>query len=542
MIKKLFKNQMVLFGTFFAIVVVLSFFVYKDFGISTDEPIQSDHLRVAGKKIFSTLGLLEYAPQAIKDAPDIQNYPHRFYGVAAQYPLLALEFFPDTFNTSTPAYWQVRHLYTRLLFVLAGFCMLLIFKKFTNSKLIIFVGLLLFFLHPRISAHSFFNIKDSVFLSFFTFSMYFLFRYIDKPSTKNLVFLGLISAITVNVRMMGLLIPGFLSLYLVFSRVKKPEGRFNVFKFLQSESFKSFLSAAFIYSIVFVATLFLIWPSLWGSPLSTFNDAFNLFKKYDHWSGSVLFNGVKIPGSNLPFYYIPVWIGITSPLVHLFLWVAGLLLPITYFLGAKKYFPKAYIPVGAWIFIVGTYSLLVIMNSVLYGGWRHVQYLFAPLVVLGVYFLDFARRKFARPIYFSLLIMVFASLLNTARWMIVNHPFHYVYFNDLAGKNWDKKWDVDYWGISGRQLIGWLLENGDPDMEMRVSSSPWGDWNTRWNLALVPLAKRKDFSVVDFSSGEPNYNFSYYKNSSADLVLDGYEELYSIRVDGKKISTIFVRY
>ena len=126
--------------------------------------------------------------------------------------------------------------------------------------------------------------------------------------------------------------------------------------------------------------------------------------------------------------------------------------------------------------------------------------------------------------------------------MIVNHPFHYVYFNDLAGKNWDEKWDADYWGVSGRQLIGWLLENGDPDIEMRVSSSPWGDWNTRWNLALVPLAKRKDFSVVNFSSGEPNYNFSYYKNSSDDLVIDGYEELYSIRVGGKKISTIFVRH
>ncbi len=37
--------------------------------------------------------------------------------------------------------------------------------------------------------------------------------------------------------------------------------------------------------------------------------------------------------------------------------------------------------------------------------------------------------------------------------MIKNHPHQYVYFNILAGKNYNKNFEMDYWGISNTMAL-----------------------------------------------------------------------------------------
>ena len=54
-----------------------------------------------------------------------------------------------------------------------------------------------------------------------------------------------------------------------------------------------------------------------------------------------------------------------------------------------------------------------------------------------------------------------ASLLSSATWMIWVHPLQNVYFNHLLGSNWKSKFDVDYWGLSNRQAIEYILEIDD---------------------------------------------------------------------------------
>ena len=42
--------------------------------------------------------------------------------------------------------------------------------------------------------------------------------------------------------------------------------------------------------------------------------------------------------------------------------------------------------------------------------------------------------------------------------MYKNHPFQMVYFNSIAGKNLQDKFEHDYWGLSNKNAIKYILK------------------------------------------------------------------------------------
>ncbi len=56
------------FILFFLVVLGISFYTVGDYGISVDEPTQHRHLKITGRKIMETFGLMEYAPETIAEA------------------------------------------------------------------------------------------------------------------------------------------------------------------------------------------------------------------------------------------------------------------------------------------------------------------------------------------------------------------------------------------------------------------------------------------------------------------------------------------
>ena len=512
------------FIALFALFTAISLFTYRDYGISIDEPIQHQHLLISAKKVFSTLGILETVPQSIKTAKDLSTYEHRFYGVVAQYPLIILEFFPEIFAPNLPVFWFARHLYTRLIFVFAGVAFLAILKKITKSNLLAFIGISMFFFHPRIWAHSFYNIKDSIFLSFFVFSMYFLFRYFESHKFKDLILLGIISAITVNVRLMGLLIPAFFGLWIFL------EGMF-------AKKFKRNFKTLIVFSASFFAILYLIWPVLWGSPHSTFTAAFGKFAKYDAWDGWILFAGNYISAKGPPKLYLPVWMGVTTPWGHLLTWAFGLILPILLLIKkeCRSHVEKPYIFLSATFFVWASYLPVLILGSTLYSGWRHVQYVFAPLVLLGIYGLDLLNKRFSVKVKSVIFAFIFASLGYTAFWMVKNHPHEQVYFNALAGKNWNQNWEHDYWWLSSKQLLEFLVEEAKGSEGVLVFCAG-NTGHIPLNMNLLPLDERK-LLLLDCSK-----DYSYYlynSNTLGEFRLEGFDSVYGVVVGGEVISSVY---
>ena len=130
-----------------AVFAVVGLAVLDDYGVSTDEA--NLRLRVGGAALDYVLSL---------GREPLASDVHRFYGVAFELPLAAVE---RVFGLEdSRAVYLSRHLLTHLFFLAGGFfAWLLVYRMFGSRALALF-AMLLFLLHPRMYAHSFFNTKD----------------------------------------------------------------------------------------------------------------------------------------------------------------------------------------------------------------------------------------------------------------------------------------------------------------------------------------------------------------------------------------------
>ena len=116
--------------------------------------------------------------------------------------------------------------------------------------------------------------------------------------------------------------------------------------------------------------------------------------------------------------------------------------------------------------------------------------------------------------------------------MFVNRPFQNVYFNFLAGENIRQNFELDYWGLSFRQALEYILEN-DKSKEIRIAAS---NEECQLNFEILPIEGRKRlFWKKDVE--EADYyltNFRYHPNE--------YEighSVFNIKVGGEKIMEVY---
>ena len=109
------------------------------------------------------------------------------------------------------AIYLSRHLAAHLLFLAAGFFAWLLVYRLFGNRIIALLAMLLFLLHPRIYAHSFFNTKDLPFLSMFMIALYLAHRAFRRDSVWAFALCGAGAALLMNIRIMGvMLVPAVL--------------------------------------------------------------------------------------------------------------------------------------------------------------------------------------------------------------------------------------------------------------------------------------------------------------------------------------------
>ena len=146
-----------------ALFLLMGLVLAGDYGIGTDELPQRQIATANLNYILSQGTSLDALP-----------YPYALYGVAFELPLLLAER-----ALGLEDYYYIHRLrltLTHLFFIVgAFFCWRLAYHLFNNRLLALF-ALLIFLLHPRIYAHSFFNSKDLPFLTMFVITLYLLER------------------------------------------------------------------------------------------------------------------------------------------------------------------------------------------------------------------------------------------------------------------------------------------------------------------------------------------------------------------------------
>ncbi|HEY3969347.1 MAG TPA: hypothetical protein VGM05_32645 [Planctomycetaceae bacterium] len=428
-----------------------------------------------------------------------------------------------------PIYFM-RHLVTFLVFYVsvAAFYWLLR-ERFGSWKVGLF-GAVALVLSPRIFAESFYNSKDLALLSFFIFSAATFLLFGRRTDTKRALLHALSCGFLVGIRIVGIIVP-CVTLFLIGSRI--------VHAWRQRSSWRPQLGGLAVYFIFVVAFTILFWPILWENPLRHFASAFEEMRKYP-WPGSVLYFGRFVPGTELLWHYVPVWIAMTTPVLYSVLFVLGtggvLTTLVRRPLEVLQHHPLDLALLGSSAVPV---AAVVVLKSVVYGGWRHLYFIYPALLYFSCHGLvmiwnwTWSLESWECPARWTTSAIVAASLIHTTVLMVHYHPYENIYFNTLSGGTLQQvkpEFDMDYWGLSCRRALEYLVAH-EGASEIRVHSDRYPG---ELNALILPANDRRRICFVGLA--EADYFLSHFRYHPAEFPVE--DEVFSVKVDGVKICVL----
>ena len=471
-----------------AVFAVAGVAVVDDFGVSWDEAVSRT-----------------YAPRVLDyvlEGRPLPNYFGRYYGVAFEMPLLLVERLLGL--TDSRAIHLTRHLLIHLFFLTGGwFCYLLAYRLFGDRYLALF-ALLLFLLHPRLYAHSFYNDRDIPFLAAFMIALYLLERACRRGSAAAFAACGVGVGALVNLRIMGVLLfaaaLGLRALDLLQAR--GPAARRRV------------LAGAAAFVLAAAGTLYAISPYLWLDPLAIV-DAFAALNRTPYHP-TMLFQGEPVRWPWLPPHYLPTWMAITTPPATLLLSLIGVAAAVRAGIVNPRSVAANTGVRFAWLLIACLalpLAAVVAARSSIYNGWRHVYFLYAPWCLLAVYglraLLAAARRLAARlPRGIGLLrrhlaargvyALAAAALAGAAVDAVRLHPYQQTYFNFLVDRRTPEylrtQYRMLYWGTEFREALEYLLARF-PGATLHVDSD--NHLPLSLNRLILPAEERRRIVIAD---------------------------------------------
>lgn len=502
--KFLLKNKLAV--VFFAIYFVVGCFAYDDYGVGWDEEAQHN------------IGAIMYEYASTQDSAKLfGEQQYQYHGAAWELLNYVLEVKLD--KREFKQYVLLKHFNNWLLFFIASVFFYLIVKRTTKHDLVSLFGLIMFVLSPRIFAESFYNSKDVVSLSLYTISIYSAIVFFENKTFLNLLFHSFICGFLIDVRITGIIIPVFTIVFFIVQGLLKTT-QVTRWKYLFS-----FIILTIIWTIVF-------WPVLWSNPIQHFVNALQMMGKYQ-WNNNVLYFGKQIVSTNLPWHYVLVWIFITTPVLYFLLFILGIFYSIKMIIKTPKEYlsnnqNKLFVLV---CFVVPVLSVIV-LNSVLYDAWRHLYFVYTPLMLISTYGLthfinSIKSTKVIRLVYVFVGLNVLVVFYN----MLTNHPYQNIYFNSLASTIFDirNSFDIDYWGLSYKQGLERLIEL-DKNDTLIYSASNYPGYQAKF-----VVTENKTVMFVD-SIEKANYFLTNYRWHSEDYT---YKKIDSIMVDGYEIMGIY---
>jgi len=472
----------------FCFSVVLGLSVYQDYGISWDEPIQRGMGSVSYNYVFH-------------NDSSLIHFDERSHGVAFEMPLIAIE---RKFHiTDQRDLYLMRHLVTHLFFLVCAFFGYVLCYRLFRDRFLASLGYIMLLFHPRIYAHSFFNTKDIPFLG----SLIVLFAVMqiafEQKKTAWYLLMALVCAYATAIRAMGIMFAVCISAFFIFdvisviARREKP-GR-------TVAHFALFVAS---YCLLLVS----LWPILWTRPVFHFAEEFSALS-HIYWHGFVLLNGVVYAGENLPWYYAPEWLCISTPLLWVIAGLGGLgYITVAFFrrpLAWLSNTPNRNFALYALCFALPV-LMVIALKSILYDDWRHLYFIYPSFMLLSVYFVSIiVRGRWRKPV----IALSMLQLILIAFFMVRNHPFEHLYFNELA--TLDKaplkdRFDLDYWGCADKQGIEYILAHDNADtVRIWWSLDPVGN-----NRMMIPANCRERVKLVD--SAEATYFMTNWRNHPQD--------------------------
>lgn len=507
---------------FFLIYFLIGLCIFKDYGISTDEPFERSTMYINMNYIMTQLG------RGSTDVPALETYEDKYYGMALQMPTAIFELGDRGF----PFIYTCRHLYTFIICFIGYLSFFWLCKKIFSSNMMGLLGVTMIALYPRFFAEQFYNIKDLVFVSVFMIAMWATERLItNKFSWKWVILFTVISAFATNVRIFGMIIMAFAIGYLWIACILERVYQTKVYDLTWKRAL--LISAAML--VLYMALWIILLPGAWENPIHSMMEMFTDFSDYD-WQGKIVFMGKVIEDNQLPWYYIPVWLLVSLPIWYIicFLATGGIVACNAVSLIKKKknlllnvFFENKFLTWCAALFLIPWVGIVAI-NATMYNAWRHCYFLLPPIVMFILYGVDFVRKRGKKGYQIAFAFLIIIGIASQVKWICVNHPYEMVYFNEIGRKH-AADFDRDYWHLAELQAYQYIAEN-DSGEKITLNSS-----GAQRFLDMLDEEERTRIEVTD----NPTYYIETYRGIVGnECEKEGYEEIYSIEVDHFKVASV----
>ena len=359
-------------------------------------------------------------------------------------------------------------------------------------------------------AESFYNDKDLVFLAFFTIGLNASIKFILSPTWRMALLCALACALAINIRLIGILLPlivlGILCIRILMERSQA----------------KIFFGVMLWFSLATLGLTILFWPWLWSNPFEHLMVAFSNMRQF-RWFGFPFYMGQYYPVKELPWHYLIVSIAITTPLWILALFIFGAGQTLWQCIGRNGRLWNDNDQMQDLIFLaiaVGPVAAIILMDSVVYNGWRHVYFIYPAIILIAIKALheiwrwctDIKKSQIAIILKRGVLLILASSMIMTAHWMVAAHPMQNVYFNWLAGYHWKDRWEVDYWGLANRQALQLIA---DVDSRPLIRVWPGSNMPLYYALKMLPEKDRNRLAIISDES-QADYIVTNYHGNDID--------------------------
>ncbi len=414
--------------------------------------------------------LIFLAPKAAVNVDEQLHYPHAKKVVNWYFTLGKDKSCLDTPQTNLKYYGQSVDNFTALLnrvFNIENefltrhytgaffFWLLLLFSgimahKLTGSWVVSVITVASLVFMPRLSGQAFGNLKDIPFATGYVAGLIMIVQFLrefPRPKWKTSVLLGLTVAFTVSVRAGGFILFAYTGLGVILYFILKPSSLKQIF------ADRPLFTKLLMHGAVILVTGYFAGLLFW--PYALQNVLINPVKSLgvmEHYKVNIhqIFNGEITWSTLLPWYYLPKWILISTPLFVLtgFL-IFSVLFTIDVF--REKIKVKRLIEPGFILFSVLFPVVYVIaIKSNLYSGVRQMLFVFPPAAILasaGVYRLISVLHRKNKLAGIAACAVSAVVLVMPVKHQIITFPADYIYFNLLFGgnKNAWGNYEYDYY-------------------------------------------------------------------------------------------------
>lgn len=423
---------------FFAALFVLGLTTYRHYGVPYDEGTLDSLARDAHAYVF-------------KGAEWPTNPSWRYHGTLIELPLYVLEEWisPLGSPSSNDKRLYVRHFFGAFLFlVLSAYLMYVHARRATKNIWWGLLGALLFLLLPRIYAHGFYNTRDIPQIAMFALAMFTLLRVLDVHTYSRATLHGIAIALALSLRLSALILLPITFLFLGIEYMRSRQRG-------TPERALHFIALGATTTAASVLATWLFWPFLWEAPIAHFHEAYAFMSNLG--SETFIFGRMY---DHFPWFYIPLWIAVTVPVVVFVLCIVGIM---TSALGigmqSKTLSAEARDRLVYLCWLIAPVVAILVSGAGIYLEWRHVFFLAPAIILLALLgfrdLLDWSRPK--KWIHTTLIGVLTLQLCATGFWMMRNHPHQFMYYS-IPLKIAVPLFLPDYWALSYRTTSEKALE------------------------------------------------------------------------------------